>query len=104
MLDRRHFLTTCSRWGLGSTLFPGTLWALAHAGGKITPEMIDQASVIADVPIPPETRDAMLAALEQRVAGYEAVYRLHIANSTAPAIEFDPVLPGVRLPTATGVR
>jgi Asp-tRNA(Asn)/Glu-tRNA(Gln) amidotransferase A subunit family amidase len=102
MLDRRDFLAACSTLGLGSTLFPGTLWTLAHAAGKVTPDMIDQAAVIADVPIPSDTREAMLAALEQRIEGYEAIYKLHIANAVAPAIEFDPVLSDVTLPAASG--
>ena len=92
MLDRRDFLTTCSRMGLGASLFPGTLWGLAHAEGKVTNEMIDRAAVIADVPIPPDVREAMLAALDQRIGAYEAIYKLHIPNSVAPALDFDPTL------------
>jgi len=29
MLDRRSFLTVCSRFGLTATLLPGVLWAMA---------------------------------------------------------------------------
>src|SRR5215472_1214155 len=92
MLDRREFLTTCSAMGLGATLFPGTLWALAHPGREVTLEMIDEAAAIADVPIPPDTRDAMLTALNQRVQSYEAIYGLHMANGVAPALDFNPVV------------
>ncbi len=92
MLDRREFLTTCSAMGLGATLFPGTLWALAHSGREVTLEMIDEAAAIADVPIPPDARDAMLTALNQRVESYEAIYALHISNGVAPALDFSPVV------------
>lgn len=94
MLDRREFLTTCSALGLGASLFPGTLWALAHAAREVTSEMIDEAATIADVSIPADAREAMLAALNQRIEGYEAVYRLHMANAISPALDFRPLAPG----------
>jgi hypothetical protein len=90
MLDRRHFLTTCSGFGLSSTLFPGTLWTLARDQGTVTKDMIEQAAIIADVPIPPEDRDAMVASLNQSVKGYDAIFALHMPNSVAPAVEFNP--------------
>jgi Asp-tRNA(Asn)/Glu-tRNA(Gln) amidotransferase A subunit family amidase len=90
MLDRRDFLTTCSRLGVGATLFPGTLWTLARAEEKVTREMIDEAAAIADVPIPDDTRDAIVAALNQRIEGYEAIYKLHLPNAVAPALDFNP--------------
>jgi hypothetical protein len=99
MLDRRHFLTTCSGFGLTSTLFPGTLWTLARDQGTVTKDMIEQASIIADVPIPPEYRDAMVASLNQSVKGYDAIFALHMPNSVAPAVEFNPTLPSMTFPT-----
>jgi hypothetical protein len=90
MLDRRDFLTACSTLGLGATLFPGTLWTLARGADKVTREMIDEAAAIADVPIPADSRDAMLMALNQRIEGYDAIYKLHIPNAVAPALDFNP--------------
>ncbi len=43
MLDRRHFMTTCAGLGLGSTLLPGVLWALAEEKGKVTADLLDSA-------------------------------------------------------------
>ncbi len=99
MLDRRQFLSTCSEIGLGASLFPGALWTLAQPSGKVTKDMIDQAATIADVPIAPEYRDAMLAALNQRVEGYETINKLHITNDVAPALIFDPTLPSMTFAT-----
>jgi Asp-tRNA(Asn)/Glu-tRNA(Gln) amidotransferase A subunit family amidase len=99
MLDRRQFLATCSEYGLGSTLFPGALWALAHTRDTVTKDMIEQAAIIADVPIAPENRDAMVASLNQAVKGYDAIYALHMANGVAPAVMFDPTLPSMSFPT-----
>ena len=100
MVDRRRFLATCSSMGLGASLFPGTLWTLAQASGKVTKEMVDQAATIADVTIAPEYRNAMLAALNQRVEGYETIAKLHITNDVAPALIFDPTLPSMKFATA----
>src|SRR5690349_3099567 len=100
MVDRRLFLTTASRFGLGATLFPGALAALAQAQGAITKEMVLQAAAIADVPIPPEDVDAMLQTLNNRASGYEAIYKLGMANGVAPALDFDPVPQGMAIDTA----
>lgn len=100
MLNRRNFLAICSSFGLTGTLFPGALWTLAQESGKITPEMIDRAAVIADVPIPPQDRQMMLNGLNNNAKSYEEIYQLHIANAVSPAFNFDPVPPEMRLETA----
>jgi len=92
MIDRRRFVAACSGLGLTSTLFPGVLWALAAGKDKITPEMVEQAAVIADVPIPAEDRQMMVSALADQAKGYDEIYQLHMPNSAAPAFNFDPVL------------
>jgi len=99
MVERRRFLAACAGMGLGSTLFPGALWALADDKGKVTAEMIDQAAAIADVPIRPEDKQMMVDVLNDRVKGYDQIYNLHIANSVAPALVFDPVVPPMTLET-----
>ena len=99
MIDRRRFIAACSGLGLTSTLFPGVLWGLASGKEKITPEMIDDAAAIADVPIPAEDRQMMLSALEDHAKGYDAIYQLHMPNSVAPAFIFDPVLASTKFET-----
>jgi Asp-tRNA(Asn)/Glu-tRNA(Gln) amidotransferase A subunit family amidase len=99
MLDRRRFIAACSGLGLTSTLFPGVLWGLAADKEKITAEMIDQAAVIADVPIPAEDREMMLSTLADQAKGYDEIYQLHLANSVAPAFNFDPVLASTKFET-----
>jgi Asp-tRNA(Asn)/Glu-tRNA(Gln) amidotransferase A subunit family amidase len=98
-LERRRFLATCSAFGVAGTLFPGALWVLARDQGAVTKDMIEQAAVIADVPIAPAFRDAMVASLNQGVKGYDAIYGLHMANGVAPAVEFNPTLPSMSFAT-----
>ncbi len=100
MLNRRAFLTVCSQLGLTTTLLPGVLWALAEKKAKITREMIDQAAAIADVPIADEYKDMMLDSLNDFSKSFDAIYDLHIPNSVAPAVLFDPVPTGMKLESA----
>jgi len=98
MLDRRRFLSACSGMGLGTTLFPGVLWAQAQAQGtrKISKEMIDEAATIAGVAIADGYKQMMLDNLNDQAKGYAEIYALHIPNSVEPALLFDPVLPGMK--------
>ena len=101
MINRRRFMQTCTGMGLGSTLFPGVLWAQAQAKGaaKITKEMIDAAAAVADVAISDDYKQMMLDNLNEQSKGYEAIYALHIPNSVEPALVFDPVVNGTRYET-----
>ncbi len=100
MLDRRTFLAVCSRLGLTTTLLPGVLWAMADEKGKITRDMIDCASAIADVHINDEYKDMMLESLNDFTKDYDAIYAMKLGNDVPPAFNFDPVPPGMKLDTA----
>jgi hypothetical protein len=102
MLDRRRFLAAFSGMGLSSTLLPGVLWALADGKTEITEAMIEQAAAIADVPIPAEYHKTMLESLNDHAKNFEEIYKLHIPNSVAPALLFDPVLPSAKFETQSG--
>jgi Asp-tRNA(Asn)/Glu-tRNA(Gln) amidotransferase A subunit family amidase len=99
MLDRRAFLAVCSRLGLTTTLLPGVLWGMADEKGKVTRQMIDNAALIADVHIAEEYKEMMLDGLNNYTEGFDAIYALHIKNEVAPAVVFDPVLPGMKFET-----
>jgi Asp-tRNA(Asn)/Glu-tRNA(Gln) amidotransferase A subunit family amidase len=98
MMDRRAFLAVCSQFGLGSTLLPGVLWAMADPKAKVTREMIDNASIVADVAIADEYKEMMLESLNSFAGDYDQIYALKIPNQVAPAIVFDPAPPGMKLP------
>jgi Asp-tRNA(Asn)/Glu-tRNA(Gln) amidotransferase A subunit family amidase len=101
MIDRRRFMQACTGLGLGSSLFPGVLWAQAQAKGavKITKEMIEAAADMADVAISDDYKQMMLDNLNEQAKGYEAIYALHIPNSVEPALLFDPVVSGATYET-----
>src|SRR6476646_5294545 len=110
-LDRRSFLTACSHVGIASPLLPGILYTLAAQAQepstdtdqskppKITPEMIDQAAVLAGLgPFTGEQKQMMLDALVDNNASYKAIRKLHLPNSVAPAYVFHPMPAGATLP------
>ena len=101
-LDRRRFLTACSRAGIASALLPGVLYTLAaqaqetatghQDAPKITDEMIDQASLLAGVgPFSAEQKKMMLDGLNDERSSYEPIRALKLANSVAPAYVFHPL-------------
>ena len=95
-LERRTFLSYCSRAGLTATLFPGVLWALNEEKGPITKQLISEAATVADIQITPEQSDMMLKDLNDAIKDYDAVHALKIPNDVPPAFYFDPVLPGMK--------
>lgn len=99
MVDRRRFLAVCSSLGLTGTLFPGAMLALADEKTPITKDTIDAAARIADVTIADEYKQTMLNSLNNATEGYETIYKMHIPNSVAPAIIFDPLPGGWKLST-----
>ena len=115
-LDRRRFLTACSRAGITSALLPGVLYTLAAQGQdasagakskelpKITPEMLDQAGLLAGVgPFTAEQKKLMLDGLNEQHGSFEPIRALKLANSIAPAFVFHP-LPAAKAPEVLSAR
>ncbi len=107
-LDRRGFLAACSRAGITSALLPGVLYTLTaqaqQAGSgkpeekpKITPELLDQAAVLAGVSLTADQKKMMLEGLDQQRESYDAIRALKMPNSVAPAFIFDPLPAGAKV-------
>ncbi len=112
-LDRRGFLAACSRAGVASTLLPGVLYTLTSQAAqaqtepgkpaeapKITPELLDQAAVLAGITLTAEQKKLMLAGLGYQRDSYAEIRALKLPNSVAPAYVFNPLPPGARVETA----
>lgn len=97
-LRRRAFLASCGSLGLGSTLFPGALWAESGGGQEaITSEMIDHAARLAGLEFALEDREEMVATLQANLELYRELRRVPIDQDVAPPLHFSPVVPGQRL-------
>jgi Asp-tRNA(Asn)/Glu-tRNA(Gln) amidotransferase A subunit family amidase len=113
--DRRSFLTACSRAGVASALFPGVLYTLAAQAQesdstdqskppKITPEMIDQAAILAGIgPFTDEQKKMMIEGLVDRNGSMKAIRKLKLPNSVAPSFVFHPQPPRGRAPKSVQV-
>src|SRR5438132_5637259 len=121
--DRRAFMAACSSLGLSSTLFPGVLWGMVHAPAQapaavsataatgaaqqptppaaptITREQVKGAMAVAGMKFDDAQVDMMLRSLSDRLRSYDAVWNLKLPNDVAPAILFNPVLPGMKFET-----
>jgi hypothetical protein len=100
-VNRRHFVACCSPLGLGSTLLPGALLAVAQDASQITVEMLEAAQKIAGLSF---GRDE-LETIAERLNGerspsrsFEKIREVGLDNSVPPAIVFNPVPPGKTIP------
>jgi len=100
-IDRRRFLEFFGALGLGSTLLPGALRAVAQDAPEIRPEMVAAAAKIAGLPLPPEAEKAIADGLNRRgglLQDFQALRDMGLGNDTPSALVFNPVLPGTKLP------
>src|SRR5258705_11034245 len=99
-INRRRFIECFAAAGVGSALIPGALAAVAQDGATITIEMLQSAQQIAGVSFTPDEQRRLLEKLNG-ARGYIAGFtRLPTADlgSTQPALVFNPVPPGKKLP------
>ena len=100
--NRRRFLEVLSAAGLGGTLLPGALAAVAEDAATITIEMLQAAQRIAGVSFTPDEQRRLLEKLNGArgyAAGFARLRAAGLGNSAQPAIVFNPVPPGKTLPT-----
>lgn len=97
-LDRRTFMGYFAGAGLGSTLFPGVLWAKAAAGAEITVQTVAAAEELAGLEFSKEQREIIVDDLKQQRSQIQALHKVRLRNDVPPALLFDPVPPGAKLP------
>jgi len=100
--NRRNFIGYFSAVGLGSTLLPGALAAVAQDAEKITVEMVAAAAKIAGLTFPQETLQQIanrLTGARGLLANYQNIRAMNIPNSLQLAIVFNPIPSGMKLPT-----
>lgn len=103
--NRRHFLGALSAAGLGSTLLPGALVAVAQDADAVTVEMVEAAQRLAGLSFTPDELQRLAERLNGRAdrrRDYETLRAANLGNSQQPAIVFNPVPPGMTLPSGRG--
>jgi len=97
-LHRRAFLAYCGSLGVGSTLFPGVLWAETHGGQEaVTPEMIDRAARLAGLDFSEADRLEMVETLTSNLELFRELRQIPIDQNVTPPLHFNPMVPGQRL-------
>lgn len=107
-LSRRRFFNYFSGFGLSITAFPGILWAKwqEQPTAKISSSMIQEAEKISGLEFTPEERELMLDGVNENLDSFRQFRNITIPNSIAPALQFNPILPGMKFkqpPKATGI-
>ncbi|MGB9335794.1 MAG: hypothetical protein WCB14_12350, partial [Candidatus Acidiferrales bacterium] len=107
--DRRSFLAYFSGLGLSSTLFPGVLWAkLAtqtsssqsskpQPPATVTKSMLREAAAVAGLSFTDSQLDRMLEGVNKLLPVYDDLRKEQLDNSVAPALYFNPILPGIKI-------
>lgn len=93
--DRRAFL----KLSAASAAFPLLLTEFAVAKAELTKADLNAAAAVAGLTFTDEQEAMMLDAVERRLKSYEELHALDLPNSLAPAVEFNPVLPGMKFET-----
>ena len=99
-LDRRAFVNYFTGIGLATTLLPGALWARLQQQqeDRITKQMIKEAEALAGLEFTDAEREAIVRGVNTNARGYTQLRSIELPNSVPPAVQFDPVLPGMKLP------
>ena len=102
--DRRKFSAFLAGFGVAGTALPKLLWAEAEATGGVSKEALIGAEQIAGLEFTDDERELMLSGLEDLRKDYERLREMPIDNSVSPALLFDPMLPGIELPSVPPTR
>jgi Asp-tRNA(Asn)/Glu-tRNA(Gln) amidotransferase A subunit family amidase len=97
--NRRRFTAFFAAFGLAETALPRLLWAEVDERGTVSLEGLKGAEQLSGLEFTDEERELMLKGLDDLRRDYSALREVPIDNSVAPALQFQPVLPGMTLPS-----
>ena len=100
-IDRRAFMGYFSGLGLSATLLPGVLWSRIAQGElkEINVDILAEAEQLTGLEFTEEERKKIARSLNSLRDNYETLRKIPLDNSVPPAIQFSPVLPGMKLPS-----
>ncbi len=98
-LNRRGFVTGALKVGGAAAVFPLLMSEIAEAKAEISKADLTAAAEIAGVEFDEKQQEMMLEDVQSRLKSYSALHELKIPNSVAPALDFNPVLPGMTFET-----
>ena len=64
---------------------------------RVNKEMIAEAEKLIGLEFTDDERQLMLEDLDENLTGYESLHAIHLDNSVAPVLKFNPIPPGFSL-------
>ena len=98
-IDRRGFVARAAKLGGAAAVLPLLLSEMAEAKAELTKANINAAEAIAGLQFDEKQEEMMLEDLQDQLKSSEQIREMKIPNSVAPALDFNPVLPGMKLDT-----
>jgi len=98
-IDRRSFIAFTAAL---ASMLPESLRAQQQEP-RVTVDMIAQAERIAGLEFTPEERAEMVRGLDSNARAWQALREVPLTNAVVPAVQFDPVLPGIPVPIGASV-
>ena len=98
-LDRRSFVTTAAKLGGAVAAFPLLMAEIAQAKEELSKANIAAASAVAGLEFDDKQQEMMLEGLQDFLKSYSKIHAMNLPNSVAPALDFNPVLPGMKFET-----
>jgi len=97
-------MSCASGLGLTSTVMSGALWAKVADDKKpeITKEMLRDAERLAGLEFTEDERELMVDGLNGYLQKYRKLRDVPLDNSVAPAVQFNPVVPGMSIEKRAG--
>jgi len=97
-LSRRLFLSYFSGIGMASSLLPGILFVKCQGktDKKITKKMLRESEQLAGLEFTDEERELMIDGLNSQLEKYQELRNIPLGNSVPPALQFNPVVPGMK--------
>jgi len=98
LLGRRKLMACLSGLGFSSVVLSEVLWAKVEDSKdkKLTKEMLDEAERFIGLEFTDEERELMIDGLNGQLKNYERIREVSLDNNVAPAIQFNPIVSGVR--------
>lgn len=97
--DRRQFFEYFAAIGITSAVMPACRSGEKEEKGEITVETIKAAEKIAGIRLTAEEREKIVERLNRNLEIYRGLREKDIDNSVNSALVFNPILPGMTIPT-----
>jgi Asp-tRNA(Asn)/Glu-tRNA(Gln) amidotransferase A subunit family amidase len=99
MFNRRSFFGYFARLGLTPTLLPSVLWGKLEEqkAQVVSKEMLQAAAGVAGLAFSEQQLDRMLDGVNQNLAYYKELRKVHLDNSVTPPFYFNPIVPGMKI-------